>query len=348
MSIVKIGIIGCGSITRYRHAPEYHSNKNCKIVAFGDCNFERARELAAQYGGKAYQNYEDILNDPTIDAVSVCTPNYTHAEITIKALKAGKHVLCEKPMATNLEDAKKMIETAKATQRILMIEHNQRFTPAHQKAKEILKKNELGRVITFKTAFKHAGPEFWSADKTKRTWFFNKEASFFGVLGDLGIHKVDLIRWLLEEEISEVNAIAYTLDKKYEDGSPIEVEDNAICILKTSRGKIGTLEVSWTNYGFEENSTILYCEDGVIKIYSHPEYDLIIERRNGEECYFKLGGISTNTKQIKSGVIDAFIESILRNGPPKVSGEDGYEALRVIFACLKSAEKKSWILVDKT
>jgi predicted dehydrogenase len=347
MSVIKIGIIGCGSITRYRHAPEYYSNKNCKIVAFSDSNFERAKELANQYGGKAYQNYEDILNDPTIDAVSVCTPNYTHATITIEALKSGKHVLCEKPIATNLEDAKKMIETAKETQKILMIGHNQRFAPAHQKAKEILKKNELGRVITFRTAFKHAGPEFWSADKTKRTWFFNKEASFFGVLGDLGIHKVDLIRWLLEEEISEVNAIAYTLDKKYEDGNPIEVEDNAICILKTSGGKIGTIEVSWTNYGSEENSTILYCEKGVIKIYASQEYDLIIEKRDDGEIYYKLGGISTNTRQIKSGVIDAFIESIINNRPPEVSGEDGYEALRVIFACLKSAKERNWVLISE-
>lgn len=162
-----------------------------------------------------------------------------------------------------------------------MIGHNQRFAPAHREAKKILTDKALGDVITFRTVFKHAGPEFWSIDRTKNTWFFSKEASLFGVLGDLGIHKVDLIRWLLEEEILEVISFAGTLNKRYEDGTPIEIEDNASCILKTQGGKVGTLEVSWTNYGSEENSTTLYCEDGVIKIYTHPEYDLIIEKKKG-------------------------------------------------------------------
>ena len=341
---VRVGIIGCGSITKYRHAPEYHSNKDCEIVAFSDLNFERARELANQYGGKAYQNYQDILNDPTIDAISVCTPNYTHATITIEALKAGKHVLCEKPMATNLEDARLMIKTAKEKGKILMIGHNQRFTPAHQRVREILEKGEMGRVLTFRTSFKHQGPEFWSVEGPN-TWFFTKDLAFFGVLGDLGLHKVDLIRWLLQEEITEVCAITSTLDKKDKEGNLIRVEDNAFCILKTKGEKLGTLEVSWTNYGSEENSTILYCEDGVIKVYSHPEYDLIIEKRDGGEIYYKLGGISTNIRQIKSGVIDAFIRSILENKPPEVSGEDGYKALAIIFALIQSALEDKWIPV---
>lgn len=342
---IRIGIIGCGSITRQRHAPEYYSNKNCEIVAFSDPNIERAKELAQKYGGKAYQNYEDIVNDPTIDAVSVCSPNYTHAEITIKALRSGKHVLCEKPMATNLEDARLMIETAKRSGKILMIGHNQRFAPAHREARRILERGEMGKVITFNTLFKHRGPEFWSIEGAT-SWFFNKDRAFFGVLGDLGIHKIDLMRWLLNDEILEVNSTTCTLDKKYKDGRLIDVEDNAICILKTSKGTIGTMEVSWTNYGLEINSTILYCEKGVMKLYTHPEYDLIIERENGEEIYYKLGGISTNVRQIRSGVIDAFIDSIINNKPPEVSGEDGYEALKIVLACLKSAKERQWITIE--
>lgn len=341
---VRVGIIGCGSIAKQRHAPEYHSNINCRIVAFSDPSIERAGELAEKYGGRAYQKYEDIINDPTIDAVSICSPNYTHAEITIAALKAGKHVLCEKPMATNLEEAKLMIETARQSGKILMIGHNQRFAPAHREAKKILERGEMGRVITFNTFFKHRGPEFWSIEG-KSSWFFNKDRAIFGVMGDLGIHKIDLIRWLLNDEIIEVNSTICTLDKRYKDGRLIDVEDNAVCILKTSKGILGTLEVSWTNYGSEINSTILYCEKGVVKLYTDPEYDLIIERANGEEIHYKLGGISTNVKQIRSGVVDTFIDSIINNKSPEVSGEDGYEALKIVLACLKSAEEKKWIIL---
>jgi predicted dehydrogenase len=343
--MIRVGIIGCGSIARYRHTPEYYSNKNCKIVAFSDPNLERAKELADQYGGDAFDDYRKILDNPLIDAVSICTPNYTHASITIEALQSGKYVLCEKPMATNLEDAQLMIKTAREARKVLMIGHNQRFTPAHQKVREILERGEMGRVITFRTSFKHRGPEFWSVERGSHTWFFTKESAFFGVLGDLGIHKVDLIRWLLQEEIIEVNAIACTLEKKDGKGNLIQVEDNALCILKTQRGKLGTLEVSWTNYGIEENNTILYCENGVIKIYTDPEYDLVIESKDGNETYYKMGGISTNTRQIRSGVIDSFIDSIMNNKPPEVSGEEGYKALAVIFACIQSSQKKNWILI---
>ena len=343
---IKVGIIGCGAITRIRHAPEYFSNPDCELAGFCDPVYERAEQMVKQYGGTAYGSYAEMLSDPRIDAVSVCTSNDTHAGISILALDSGKHVLCEKPMATTLDEAQQMIAAARRNGKYLMIGLNQRLMPAHIKAKQILKSGQMGRVIAFKTQFKHRGPEMWSADKGVHTWFFKKKASSFGVLGDLGIHKLDLMRWLLEDEMDEVFSHLSTLDKKDEQGNFIEVEDNALCILKTTGGITGTMEVSWCDYGEEDNSTVLYCERGVVKIYAGSEYDIILEMKDGSSVYYKTGGASTNKNQLKSGVMDAFIDSITCSCLPDISGEEGYKSLAAIIGCRTSSETGRWVKVS--
>jgi predicted dehydrogenase len=194
---------------------------------------------------------------------------------------------------------------------------------AHQKAKEILTSGQLGRVLTFATVFGHKGPEYWSENKSKFTWFFDKNRSVFGVAGDLGIHKIDLIRYLLDDEIQEVSSFTGTLDKKLANGSLIPVNDNMISLLKTKKGVMGTLSVSWTYYGVEDNSTTLFCEKGIMKIYGDPQYQIRVSNINDEEVLYKVGQIQTNESQSNSGVIDAFIECIINNTPPLISGEDG-------------------------
>ena len=108
-----IGIIGCGKIAQVRHIPEYADHPQAKLAGFFDLNQDRAQALAEQWGGKAYSSWEELLADPAIDAVSVCVANNAHAQISIAALKAGKHVLCEKPMATTLEDCEAMVAAAR-------------------------------------------------------------------------------------------------------------------------------------------------------------------------------------------------------------------------------------------
>lgn len=134
----KIGIIGCGKIAQVRHIPEYEENVNSQLYGFYDINVERAKELAEKYNGKAYESYEELLNDPEIDAVSVCAANSVHAEITVAALKAGKHVLCEKPMATTIEDCEEMVKAAEESGKYLMIDQNQRLAKAHVEAKKMI------------------------------------------------------------------------------------------------------------------------------------------------------------------------------------------------------------------
>ncbi|HOL91947.1 MAG TPA: Gfo/Idh/MocA family oxidoreductase [Clostridiales bacterium] len=335
--MIGIGIIGCGSIAIARHVPEYHARNDCVIIGYYDPKPERAVKLAGQYGGKVFDSLEELLADREIDAVSVCTSNKYHAPVTIAALKAGKHVLCEKPIATSVNEAQEMVDTARKTGKFLMIGHNQRLAPAHVRAKEILKTGELGRILTFRTTFGHGGPESWSQDKGRHTWFFKKDDAFIGAMGDLGVHKADLIRWLIDDEIVEVKAYVATLDKKNEDNEPIEVDDNALCLLKSKSGIYGTLTASWTYYGSEDNSTVLYCTNGVMKIYDDPEFPIEITKKNREKVFYKVGNIQTNENQTASGVIDMFIDSVNRGEEPEISGEEGLAALRIVMACLESA-----------
>ena len=136
--MIKIGIIGCGKIAQVRHIPEYLENQDACLAGFYDLNSDRAKELAEKYNAKSYDSYGEMLADDDIDAVSVCAANSVHAEITIAALNAGKHVLCEKPMATTLEDCEAMVEASKRNGKILMIDQNQRLAKAHIEAKKMI------------------------------------------------------------------------------------------------------------------------------------------------------------------------------------------------------------------
>lgn len=338
--MLKIGIIGCGKITEVRHAPEYAENPNCQLVAFFDVVPERAKALAEQYGGVAYDSIEALLASD-VDAVSVCVANAYHAQTSIQALKAGKHVLCEKPMATTPEDCEAMVAAAKAAGKFLMIGQNQRLAKAHVKAREIIESGEMGRVITFETHFAHPGPEGWTG--VRDSWFFDKKVASFGVMADLGVHKTDLIHYLTGKKIVRTSAVLATLDKTFSDGRPITVDDNAYAIYTMEDGVVGTMHVSWTNYGNENNSTKMYMEGGVLRMYDDPKYSLIVEKRDGEVIPYELDLLTSNKEQTtggrtSTGVIDAFVESIITNTPPAISGESAMHAMKVVFANEQSAQ----------
>ncbi|MCP1423170.1 UDP-N-acetylglucosamine 3-dehydrogenase [Paenibacillus sp. DS2363] len=330
MSKIKVAVFGCGAIAERRHIPEYAANENVELVAFADPVVERAEKMAETYGGKAYSSYEELLANETVDAVSVCTPNYLHAPMAIAAANAGKHVLVEKPMAVSTEEGEQMIEAAKKNGVYLMVGHNQRLMPPHVKAKEILDSGKLGKVLNFRTSFGHPGPEGWSVDGAE-SWFFRKEEAIMGAMGDLGVHKSDFIRYLLNDEVSEVAGFISTLHKE-----GTKVDDNATCLLRMKSGAIGTLVASWTQYRAGDNSTVLWCENGVMKIGTVEGDEVIVELTNGTVETYKVGAMATNEKQVPSGVIDAFVESIVTQTPPAISGEEGLRSLQVILAAFES------------
>lgn len=345
--MVKVGIIGCGKIAQVRHIPEYLDNPNAKLTGLYDLNLQRAKELAEKYDCKSYESVEEMLTDPEIDAVSVCVANHVHAEITIAALKAGKHVLCEKPMATKLKDCQMMVDTAEQMSKKLMIGQNQRFAKAHAEAKKIIERGDIGSVLTFKTTFGHGGPETWSVDAGPQNWFFDKKRAAMGAMADLGVHKTDLIQYLLNDTVEETTAKVTTLDKKDSNGNLIGVDDNSICIYKMKSGIIGTMTASWTYYGEEDNSTIIYGTEGMLKIYHDPKYCIELIRKDGGKVFYDIDQIQTNDNQTKSGIIDAFVESVENDTEPAVPGKSVLSAMKAIFGSLKSSELGRTVRVDE-
>ncbi|SDM60999.1 Gfo/Idh/MocA family protein [Bacillus sp. OK048] len=341
MGKLKIGVIGCGSIAQHRHLPEYQGNLNVELVAVCDINKERALEVAEKYGVLSYTDYQDLLDSGEVEAVSVCTPNYLHAPISIAALKAGIHVLCEKPMATSKEEAEAMIAAANDSDKKLMIGHNQRFVSSHQKARKLIQSGEIGKIYSFRTAFGHGGPEGWSVEG-KEGWFFQKEKAFVGAMGDLGVHKTDLLRYVLGEEIVEVGSFVATSAKDFAD-----VDDNAVCVLKTESGIIGTLAASWTYVGKEDNSTIIYGEKAILRLEDDPANSLVVQYANGDVVNYQLGKIQSNEEggQRTSHVIDYFVDSVIQDKEVPVTGDEGMKSLEVILAALESNEKKQIVRV---
>lgn len=327
--MIRTAIIGCGMIARLRHAPEYSANPESELTGLYDANPERAEALSREFGGRVYTDLDTMLSDPSIDAVSICTANATHAELTVRALEHGKHVLCEKPMATTTADAQKMVDAAARSGKVLMIGHNQRLAPAHKLAKEILESGRLGRVLSFQTTFSHGGPESWlNQPNARNVWFFNSGQSAFGVLGDLAIHKLDLLCWLLDDDVADVKAFTDTLDKHFEDGTPIPVEDNAAVVMRFQSGAIGTLLSSWTAYGAEDNSTVLNCERGILQIY-RGDTQLREIAAGGRITDYNPGAIQTNASQTSSGVIDLFLQGV-RRGKSPIPGDECLRALRIV------------------
>ena len=345
--MIRVGIAGCGKIAQVRHLPEYQDRPDVTIRGLFDLNQERAKALAEQYKARAYASYEELLADSEIDAVSICTANIAHAEMAIAALRAGKHVLCEKPMATTLEDCERMVKAAEESGKVLMIGQNQRLAAAHVKAKELLEAGAIGRLISFTTAFRHGGPETWTVDPGANTWFFDKSRAVMGAMADLGIHKTDLIQFLTGQKVVQVQAHLATLDKKYADGSPIGVDDNAICIYTLEGGAVGTMTASWTDYCGEDNSTVLFGTEGVMRIYEDPAHSVVLNRRGGGTEYYDVDKIQTNDAQTKSGVIDLFVDHLQDPSKPFISAESVVTAMRAVFAALESSETGRSVRVNQ-
>lgn len=338
--MVRVGLIGCGAITQRRHAPEYSQNPDAVTAAWFDTVPERAQQMAEKYGGRVYPTWQAVIDSGEVDAVSICSPNRMHAAMSIYALERGLNVLCEKPMATTLDECERMVAAARAAKKILMIGQNQRLAPAHVKAREMIQGGTTGRVLSFETHFGHGGPETWSVGQGAGTWFFKRNASGYGVLFDLGVHKIDLIHFLLGEYCEEVGAILATRDKTDDTGMRIDVDDNAVCVLRMQSGVVGTMAASWTYYGGEDNSTTLYCENGILQLFRDPRYALIWLPKDGRVRRYALSSIQTNDRQTKSGVIDAFVRDVEagRRVSSCVDGEQVLMAMRTAFAAARSFE----------
>ncbi|SFE56755.1 Predicted dehydrogenase [Paenibacillus catalpae] len=250
--LLKIGIIGCGGIANGKHLPALSKNKNVEIVAFCDIVEERAAEAQQKYGtegSKVYSDYRELIADPSIDVVHVLTPNDSHSFITIDSLEAGKHVMCEKPMAKTASEARAMLDAAKRTGKKLTIGYNNRFRPDSQYLKKVCEQGDLGEIYYARAhAIRRRAVPTWGV-------FLDEEKQGGGPLIDIGTHALDLTLWMMDnyKPVSVTGSVFHKLGSKENaanawgpwDPAKFTVEDSAVGFIKMENGATITLEASW-------------------------------------------------------------------------------------------------------
>lgn len=346
---LNIVIIGCGQIAVEKHAPAILSCDKLTLYGCYNPTQSRAQAFSKQFGGKVYNSLEEIWSDAAVDAVDICTLVEAHCSIACAAMQAGKHVLCEKPMTADVAQAQQMVDVSKRCQRNLMIYLNQRLYPGHQKAKELLKAGAIGDIINFRS---NLGYDYGDLRYDEQGNFLRKTFRS-GALSEMGIHRVDLMMYLLEAHVSEVFSWGATLQKRYPTGEPYDCYDNAVSLLKYENGVVGTLTTSWTVYGGDDRTTKLYGTTGVMTIYGE-DNELYIDRPDGTRETFDFGRpmhpqyASRQPRLsyvIPTDVVGAFADSIIGNKPPLISGEEGLEGIRVIDAMYRSAMENRWVTI---
>ena len=340
LRILGIGIIGAGGIARGVHIPGYENLSNAQVLAVSD-PIEAAREGVAQQFNieDAYEDFHEMLKRDDIDAVSVTTPNFLHAEATIAALEAGKHVLCEKPLAMNLEEAQAMVDAAQRTGKKLMCGFNYRFAPEIQTLKRFAEAGEFGDMYYARTqALRRRGIPSWGM-------FISKEKNGGGPLIDIGVHMLDATMhvmgfpkpiavsgktWQKFGKRSDVMGLMGQWDYKN-----FTVEDFAVAQVRFENGAILTLESSFVANQEEADkmSFQIYGDEGGC------QYNPLKMFREEEQTLLDITpmhlprGVQTHHEEIKS-----FVNSILHDEPVFTPGEEALEITRIIDAIYESSE----------
>lgn len=238
MTDFRVAIVGNGGIYRLAHGTAWSQISRAKVVATCDVLEERAEQACREMGASAYfTRMEDLLGKNEIDIVDICTPSDTHAELSIQALRAGKHVICEKPMALNPQDAARMVQAAHDMQRHLYIGHTRRFDARWNMMKDQIAAGRIGTPVAVRRT-----ERCWAAFP-ERDWHWDASRSG-GVLMDLGVHVADLFAWFFDAEPIEVYAKGLTVRKEAQEH---RCYDFGIIHVGFPEGKWGIMEVSWAH-----------------------------------------------------------------------------------------------------
>ena len=328
MSRARVALIGCGRVARV-HATALTKLDSTELVAVVDNKPERAADFSKEYGGKAYSDYRDLLDDGDIDAFQICTPHHLHAEMTVAALKARKHVLTEKPMAITVRDADEMIATAESTGKALGVIFQNRYNDASQAIREHLDSGRLGAIkgvraiVTWRRT-----DDYYRESDWKGTW--DKEGG--GVLIDQAIHTIDLMQWFTGE-IQSITASYDNIAHSY-----IKVDDVAHAYIRFRNGAEGCL---YANCFYSHDAPIyleLACEKGIASIL-------------GDTATIRIGNSSLKVEQSSdtdvSGKsywgyshlrqIDDFYDGVLNGRKPFIDGEAGKTAMDMVLAMYESS-----------
>jgi predicted dehydrogenase len=348
---LKIGIIGCGGIANGKHMPGLAKLDNVEMVAFCDLNLAKAEKAAAQYGAtdaRSYDDYRELLEKEELDVVHVCTPNSSHAEITIASLEAGLHVMCEKPMAKTAVEARAMVAAAQKSGKKLTIGYQNRFRNDSQYLQAVCRRGDLGEIYLAKAkAIRRRAVPTWGV-------FLDEEKQGGGPLIDIGTHALDLTLWMMDNYRPKyaVGTVYHKLNKRENaanawgpwDPKKFQVEDSAFGFIVMEDGSTIILESSWALNTLQEGEarTFLYGTEGGADM----EDGL---RINGEEfgrLYSKkpsldAGGVAFYDGKRESEAdreMRLWIESVVQDKEPLVLPEQALVVTEILEAIYDSAK----------
>jgi predicted dehydrogenase len=333
----KVGVALIGSqFVAEIHAESYGHVPEAELVAVASPTAGHAEQFAKTHGiPRAFTDYRRLLELPEVDVVDLCLPNGIHCQATVDAAEAGKHVICEKPLCMNLEEADTMIQACRQNQVKLMYAEELCFTPKYVRAKRLVEEGALGRVYMVKQSEKHDGPH---AD-----WFWDVERSGGGVTFDMGCHAIEFFRWILgKPAIVSVYAQMGT----YVHGARTRGDDNALLVLEFEGGAIGVAEESWTKPGGMDDRAEIYGEHGVtyadllhgnaLETYSQKGYGYAVEKAGDTRGWsFTIYEEAWNYGFPQE--LQHFVTCVKEDQQPRETGEDGRAVLEAIFAAYESA-----------
>lgn len=351
---IKVGIIGCGGIANGKHMPSLSKLSDVEMVAFCDIVLEKAEKAKEKYGtpdAKVYTDYQELLKDPEIEVIHVCTPNRSHAPISIDSLHAGKHVMCEKPMAKTAEDARKMVAAAKETGKKLTIGYQHRHKPESIYLKSVIDRGDLGDIYYAKAyAIRRRGTPNWGV-------FLNEYEQGGGPLIDIGTHSLDVTLYLMNNyEPKMVVGTTYKKVNNADCGNPWggwdkdqhTMEDSAFGFIVMKNGATIILESSWalnTSEPITEGSTMLCGTDAGAQIkggvtINKGEFNRLIEVKpdlsSGGVAFYE--GISDNPAEVEAR---RWIDAVKNDTEVVVKPEQACvvsEILEAIYTSAKSGQ----------
>jgi predicted dehydrogenase len=330
---VKVGIVGAGFIG-HLHAEAFSRVPNAEVIAIASPSAARGRALADQFGiPQHFSDYRQMLQLDDLDMITVGVPNDLHAQVCIDAARAGKHVVCEKPLCLTLEDADAIIAAGREVGVKMMYAEELLFAPKYVRAKKLVEEGALGDVFLVKQSEEHAGPH--------SPWFWDVRRSGGGVLLDMGCHSIAFCRWIFDQPIKQVSATMGTFVHR----DKTRGEDHALCVM-TFDGGIGLAENSWAKGGGVDDRAEIYGSRGntradllrgsSLTTYSDTGYGYAVEKAESTVGWtFTMYEESWNYGFPQE--MQHFTDCVQRDEQSLVTAEDGKAVLEAIYAAYLSA-----------
>jgi myo-inositol 2-dehydrogenase / D-chiro-inositol 1-dehydrogenase len=336
MPPIKIAILGAGFISEI-HCESYHRFvPNAEVIAVYTRNAEKAQSFAQKNSiPQWYDNLDAIIQSSGADVIDICLPNFLHAEATLKAAAAGKHIIIEKPLAVTLEEADAMISACKKAGVKLMYAEELCFAPKYERVRQMVNEGAIGDIYMLKQSEKHSGPH--------SDWFYDVNLSGGGVLMDMGCHGIAWFRWMLKN--AKVKSVYATMSTVYHK-QRTKAEDNSVVIIEFENGVTGVVENSWAKHGGMDDRSEVYGTGGVVYADLFMGNAAIAYSKNGygyamEKADTTVGWTFTIFEEaFNQGYpqeLKHFIDCVQNNKEPLVTGDDGRAVLEIIYAAYASA-----------